>query len=1031
VVKKGKKPMSRKSAKTIVRELVAKFKANSETYVSKTSGYNETQGRTDFITPFLEAFGWNVRNGLNLPEDQRDVIEEASVEVGEERFNKKPDYELRVARQRKLFVEAKKPSTCIESDSHAAFQTRRYGFSASMPISILTNFEHLAVYDCITAPRSTDNALHCRQILFHFSEYETRFDELYDLFSREYILSGAFDKRFKVRPQYRGTYQFDALFLQQVRSWRLRLAEDIAEKNANITGSFLSYATQRFLTRLIFLRICEDRDIEKYETLKNLTGKGVYQAFKEYLKNADATYNSGLFSSAGDQSLGLKVGDAVLDSIISELYYPKSAYTFAVIEPGILGEIYELLLGETLQIGPKRKVRVILKPEVKASGGVYATPQYIVENIIKKTICTQIKGRSLSNLSNYSAADIACGSGIFLLVAYQSLLDYYREMYIRDGAKKHVGPRLCEASMGRLELTLQERRKILLKHIYGVDIDEQAVEVARFSLLLKLIERETADSLKAFVLSNNSPSLPSLDSNILHGNSLVSGKNLKDVYRKTASDLVPKIFPFEWELAFPFIKRRGGFSSIIGNPPYIRIQNMVGYSPEEVKIYRDRRCGYATATTDNFDKYALFVERAVNLLEPSGVLGFIVPNKFFTIKNGSQLRKLLSSGRHIADVVHFGAQQVFGTRALNYTCIIIATKAPSPMLRVERVSDLALWRYGHQGAVRMHKSTDLTEMPWRFAADEVEMVLSRIRVNNPKILDTVAEIFVGVQTSADKIYVIQPTGREKGYVTFMDQKGEKRKIEKDILYPFLHDVKIVPFGTPKANKFIIWPYQIMEGKMTVLTATELRVNYPFAWKYLSKYASTLRKRNILGGKTSNRKWYQFGRAQSMDKFNSEKIIATVLSREPKYGIERKNAVISGGGNGPYYAIRPTKGNSYSIYFILAILCHPISEAIIRTKTSVFAGGYYSHGKQFLEDLPVPRVDFDSPREKKKHDAVVEKVKKLISLTNSSHSSMTPATHASIKKQILMLREDIELSLNMIYGLTTADSDIIRSVPIPE
>lgn len=435
--------MSREIAKGKVRDLVAKFTANATTYTSKTSSYNETQARSDFVTPFLESLGWDVGNTLSkLPEDQRHVIEEATVEVGAEKLNKKPDYELRVARQRKFFVEAKRPSTHIETDTDAAFQTRRYGFSASMPIAVLTNFAHLAVYDCLPAPLDTDEATICRLKLFHFTEYETRFDEIYDLLSREYVQSGAFDKRFKVKPAYRGTNQFDELFLEQVRSWRSRLAEDIVANNDNITGDFLTFATQRFLTRLIFLRICEDRDIEKYEALKRLAGAGAYEALKARLKEADATYDSGLFRTIGDHSLDLKISDKVLGEIINELYYPKSAYTFSVIEPGILGEVYELLLGEALQIRPGKKVETVLKPEAKASGGVCATPQFIVENTVEKTIRSQIPSKTPKQLEKFTVADIACGSGIFLLVAYQALLDHYRNWYVKDGAPKHIGQRL-------------------------------------------------------------------------------------------------------------------------------------------------------------------------------------------------------------------------------------------------------------------------------------------------------------------------------------------------------------------------------------------------------------------------------------------------------------------------------------------------------------------------------------------------------------------------------------------------------------
>lgn len=1023
--------MIREIAKSKVRELVAKFAANVATYSSNTSNYNETQARTDFITPLLEALGWDVRNSANLPEDQRDVIEEATVEVGEEKLNKKPDYELRVARQRKMFFEAKRPSTHVEIDTDAVFQTRRYGFSASMPIAVLTNFERLAVYDCIPAPQNTHEAGICRLKLFHYTEYETRFDEIYDLLSREYVHSGAFDRRFKVKAAYRGTNQFDELFLKQIRSWRLRLAEDIVSNNEKITGEFLTYATQRFLTRLVFLRICEDRDIEKYEALKQLTGAGAYEALRTHLRAADDTYDSGLFRSTGDQSLDLKISDGVLDEIITELYYPKSVYTFAVIEPGILGEVYELLLGEVLEIRPRRKVETVPKPEVKASGGVCATPQFIVEQIVEKTIRTQVKGKTPKQLENFTVADIACGSGIFLLVAYQALLDHYRDWYVQDGVAKHKGQRLYEAANGRLELTLEERRRILVQHVYGVDIDEQAVEVARFSLLLKLIERETADSIKAYMVSHNMPALPSLDKNIQHGNSLITSKTLQDVYPTNATALVPKVVPFDWMTAFPFFRACGGFSAIVGNPPYIRIQNMVGYSPEEVKIYRDKKFGYATANTDNFDKYELFTERAINLLEPKGVLGFIIPNKFFTIKNGINLRRFLASGNHVSEIVHFGAQQVFGTKASNYTCIIIAAKSPALNVSVERVTDLSTWRYGHQEDVSTFSSSELSALPWRFASDEVNGLIGRVRVANPTFLSSIADIFVGIQTSADDIYVVAPKNETKGYVTFVDVNGDERRIERSILCHFLHDVQVAPFGTPMANKYVIWPYREVAGKMRVLDETEFRDKFPLTWKYLNDFKAILVKRSILGGSAKNKKWYQFGRAQSLDKFDSEKIIAQVLSLEPRYGYESENVVISGGGNGPYYAIQPHPGVPYSIFYILAVLCHPLSEAIIRTKTSVFRGGYYSHGKQFLAELPVPPIDFGQSASVREHDSIVNEVKELIRLTDSSDGAMTPASQSIILKQIEMARSALESHLNKLFGLTVKDCDIVRSVPIPE
>lgn len=1023
--------MTREESKKQIQDLVRRYAPNAATYTNPSSAYNETQARTDFITPFLEALGWDVANRNGYPEDQRDVIEEATVEVGPEKLSKKPDYELRVARQRKVFVEAKRPSKAIEAERDSAFQARRYGFSASMPISVLTNFEYVAIYDCIPAPDISDEAAVCRLDLIHFSEYEAQFDKIYALLSRETVHSGVFDKRFKVRPAYRGTNQFDDLFLKQVRSWRIRLAEDIAARNPTVDNGLLTFATQRFLTRLIFLRICEDRDIEKYESLKSITGAGAYAALKDHLAVADKVYDSGLFKSLGDPSLALEVGDEILGTIIAELYYPKSPYTFSVVEPGILGEVYELLLGEALELKPGGRVQAVEKPEVLASGGVCATPQFVVNRIVDDTIRARLTGHTLQSLQSYTVADISCGSGIFLIAAFQALLDHYRNFYVKDGLEKHAGFRLYDAGNARWELTLEERRRVLVQHIFGVDIDDQAVEVARFSLLLKLIENETSDSIKAYITRHKTPALPALDSNIQHGNSLVTSAALKSTYPKKATALIPKVIPLDWEIAFPRVFETGGFSTLVGNPPYIRIQNMVGYSPEEVEIYRNKAVGYAAAQTDNFDKYELFTERALSLLAPDGVLGFIIPNKFFTITFGAKLRRLLTSGRHICEIVHFGAQQVFGTKASNYTCILVASKAACAEVLLERVTDLRTWRYGRPGEKRKIPSTDLGTEPWRFASEEAERVFDRVRRDHPTSLEAVAEIFVGAQTSADKIYVITPIRRAGAVIAFKDVNGDTRLIEKEILRPFLLDAQIVPFGTPRPNTMLIWPYRQQDGQMRIMSEAELRSDFPLAWDYLNEFKDQLSDRSILGGPKEARKWYQFGRAQSLEKFDSPKIVAQVLSLEPRYGLDGRNIVVTGGGNGPYYLIRPRESVPYSIFYILAVLCYSFSEAIIRSKPTIFRGGYYSHGKQFLAGLPVPKHDFHNPASLAEHDAIVAEVQKLITLTDSLRARLSPAQQAIAEKQIRMTRTQIESRLDALFGLNPAELDIVHAVPIPE
>ncbi len=673
------------TARARVADLVRSFQRNEADYLRAT--YNETQARTDFITPLLEAFGWDVHNIAGLPYALREVIEEATVEVGEERLAKKPDYALRLARQRKLFVEAKKPSVRIDRDRMPAFQSRRYGYSASMPIVVLTNFHYLAVYDCRPAPFENDEAHVARNLLIRYDEFDARFDEMWPLLSRQSVYSGHFDQIFSVDATRRGAQQFDDFFFDQVRRWRRSLAIDINANTPGLKSAELTYAVQLFLSRIVFLRICEDREIERYETLKRLPSVNTFDALMVELQRADAFYDSGLFRLLNDARLGIRISDEVLRDVIADLYYPQSPYTFAVVETEVLGEIYEQFLGEVITVSDGA-VEVVSTPEVREGGGVVPTPRYVADAIVGRALASVLNGKSPVDLSNLTGADICCGSGTLLLSFYESMLDYYLSRYLANNRSGYVGRTIYETTVGQWRLTFEEKRRILLTHVRGVDIDANAVEVTRFSLLLKMIEDETAEGLRDFVARNDIPALPSLDATIRCGNSLVSPDEWTSVHGAMSEVLREKINPFAWAMDFPREMGHGGFDLIFANPPYIRIQNMVAYSPEEVAFYRAHNSPYSTAHQDNFDKYALFIERGLSLLRPGGRLGVIVPNKFMTIQAGRTLRRLISTSRLLEEVVHFGVKPVFGRNIANYTCILVLDRQGRDFVRVEQVGKL-------------------------------------------------------------------------------------------------------------------------------------------------------------------------------------------------------------------------------------------------------------------------------------------------------------------------------------------------------
>jgi type I restriction-modification system DNA methylase subunit len=1010
----------REAARKRVADLVALFKNNEAERLDK--GYNETQARTDFITPMLVAFGWDVHNASGKSSLLRDVVEEATVEVGE-KLNKRPDYELRLAGQRKFFVEAKKPSVPIETNKEAAFQVRRYGYSAGFPVSVLTNFYRLAVYDTTHAPDPNDEASYARVMLVNYDEFEARFDELWPILSRHSIHSGEFDKRFAVPAKRGAGEQFDDLFLRQVRSWREILAKDIHENTPGLSTAELTYAVQVFLSRIIFLRICEDRDIEAYENLK---ARNTYALFMEELRRADAFYNSGLFRLLDDERLGIRISDGALQSIFEDLYYPKSPYTFAVVDTHVLGEIYEQFLGDEIRVDDG-VVSIVNRPDVRESDGVFPTPGYIADLIVAKALGPLLDGKSPAQLETLAVIDICCGSGIFLLSLYEMLMDHHLSWYLQNDPASHDGLRIFDSGAGQWRLTFAEKRRILLAHIRGVDIDSSAVEVAQFSLLLKLIERETKESLTHFATDSKQKPLPALDANLKSGNSLVSHEEWERAKGPMPAALLDKIRPFDWASEFPDEMARGGFDVVVGNPPYIRIQSMAAYSPEEVAYYHDENSPYLTARHDNFDKYALFVERSISLLTEQGRLGIITPHKFMTIHAGRALRQLIAGQRLLEEVVHFGVKQVFGSSS-NYTCILIVSRIGADVIRVEHPGPLEAWRYGGSGTIADIRAETLSDEPWQFASAETNSLIAKMRVAHPRELGQVAEIFVGVQTSADAIYIFTDVSDTPGALA-LNWSGQAWPIERDICRPCLLDGQLGAYEEVSANRWMIFPYVIdtdMKGRQSVelIPPERMEADFPNCFAYLNARRAELERRNIVGGRAGNQQFYQFGRSQSLAKFNSPKIVLPALSTDARYAYDEANVVATGGGNGPYYMLRARPDSGVSDKFLMAVLHHPFSEAIVRTHTSAFRGGYYSHGKQFIEHLPIP-IPTDEKRTK-----IEGMVNELIAAKKAVAEATLPARRILRERHAEVLTTRIEDEITTLFGLSSEEIEIVRLVEGP-
>ena len=1006
--------ISRKDAKKRIADLVKRYVKYRSDHLS--TAYNETQLRNDYLNKFLEILGWDVQNDQKLPYFLREVIQEESVEVSEEDeiTKKKPDYTLRIDGKRKYFFEAKKPSVNILTSDKSAFQVRCYGWNANLPVSAISNFENLIIYDCRFRPEVDDDVRVARLYKFDHEEYQTKFDEIFDLLSKESVLSGQFDTIFKVDDIPRGAEPFDEYFLEQIEKWREALATNLIKNNRDLSQSDLNYLVQQTINRIIFLRICEDRELEKYEDLKQIKD---YETLKNAFLDADKKYDSGLFDFIEDKlSLKVSLDDSVLISIFNELYYPQNPYAFSVVDPQVLGEIYELFLSKELIITKRKKISVQEKPEVVQSKGAVPTPQFIVDNIVDQTLVPLISGKSPNDISKLRIADIACGSGVFLLAAYDMLMNHHLEWYINNKPSKHK-EKIIKFSAGEWKLGLIERTRILQDNIFGVDIDFQSVEVTKFSLLLKALEDVSVEEVNDYLKKNKIPALPNINNNIQWGNSLVDSNYFNFNERIEPEGQLVEINPFDYEESFEEIFDNGGFDLIVGNPPYLRIQNIVKYSPLEVEYYSSKHSPYKSSKSDNYDKYYLFIERGLLLLKEDGFLGFIVPHKFMTIKAGKNLRDHLSSNCYLSKISHFGVNQIFEDRSATYTCILILKKAKNSKFEVEFVNNLSTWKHGKPGNLSEVSSGSISPAPWVLVPPEVNQIFERLQKENEATLGNVADIFVGVQTSADKIYIVKPTKVLKNYVRFIDMNGKEWKIEKSILRPCLLDVPLDCFGKPKYNAFMIFPYWIdKKGHAKLYTQKKMKTKFPECWAYLKSFRSNLENRSVQG--YTKQSWYRFGRSQSLTKFNDQpKLIWPVLSLETRYSYDDSNVVITGGGNGPYYALRPKPDSDLSIFYLLSILSHPVMESFIRARSSKFRGGYGSHGKQFLTNIPIREINFDKKVDAKLYKNIVDTAKTLISRVESFQSSTTPVKRSLFKRQITVQRKKLFKHIEKLYGFS--------------
>ncbi|CAN5202383.1 hypothetical protein BH20ACI1_BH20ACI1_27720 [soil metagenome] len=624
-----------------VKNLVQRFNANEKEYLS--ADYQEANVRQEFLDKFFVALGWDVYHERQTNPYQREVRIEKSIKV--EGRGKRADYAFFLApnfQQTRFIAEAKKPIHNLENRDYC-FQALRYGWNSNTPLAILTDFDRLFILDSRYKP-SIETAVSRIYKRFRYTDFadEEKFRELYFLFSRQAVADDSIEKYvadFLKGAKKKGkqivstqVQPVDEVFLKELDEQREKLAKSFKNRNPNLDGEELTEIIQRTLDRLVFIRFLEDKLVEANELINSFGAKSnsAWQDFTNESVRLNKIYNGIIFKphSILDKP-NFAPDERAFEDTRDWISARNSAYDFNTIPIHILGSIYERFLGKTI-VATDKRARIEEKPEVRKAGGVYYTPEYIVRYIVENTIGKLIENKKPEEIAEMRFADIACGSGSFLLGVFDFLIQYHVKYFSenktrRDKAIKEGIAR--ENADGVLQLTIPYKKEILLNNIYGVDLDAQAVEVAQLSLYLKLLEEETTHTAQ-LLTGLREQLLPSLDKNIVFGNSLID----EDIMEGMLFDFkdLKRIKPMNFARTFPKVFKDGGFDAIVGNPPY-------GASLTEItRQYLKKNFNIGTT-----DTAALMMIQAINITKEKARIGFIVPKSFAYSSTWEKTRKLL------------------------------------------------------------------------------------------------------------------------------------------------------------------------------------------------------------------------------------------------------------------------------------------------------------------------------------------------------------------------------------------------------
>lgn len=935
--------MDRQESKKQLGALIQKY--NSTTRKQDHKNISEETIRT-WLNEMLGIFGWNVQDSSQVLQERvlDSYLRQKLKSI--DSTHTRPDYILKNGLNIKSFLDAKSLDVNIFTDKEAAFQIRSYGWSANISCAFISNFEQFSIYETKDAPSTLDDAKKYALYQFNIDDYLDNFDILYEHLSRNLVCANNLEILYKDTDLH-GKTPLDESFACTLQQFRCSIAGDIYANNTSLitTNEMLNYYTQVVLDRIIFIRVCEAKGIEKTDLLKTFCNdeKGFWSCFKSSCYMEFYNHYDGTLFDRDESFERLRISDEILTNFVEQLYYPYP-YKFDIIPVKIIANIYEKFL-ETQLIIKNGIVHSEIKPEYIKTNGAVPTPEYIVDMICKQTIKLN-SVNSIDELLKIKILDPCCGSGVFLVSCYELLADRFIHIIKENSFDSEKYKEWFTKEDNKFYLTIDGRRNLIIHCLYGIDSDDIALEVAKMSLALKVVDGSESccwEKIGAYC----EKILQDISRNIKLGNTLVSDQT------NFTPDEIEKIKPLNMQKAFEEVfAKENGFNFIVGNPPYV-----------ETKFYKADNPimhSYLSKKYKSFEKKAdlavLFLERALQLLAEKGRVGFIIQKRWFKAEYGRAIRNIISENFYLDTLLDFSANNLFKGKQ-TYVAILILEKNKKmnfnyQLLNADKELVKKLFENCNDNGSFENSNFISLPMPandsiWSFENYEITALRNTL-AEKFGLLEEFPRLSIhdGIQALWKKAYHLKNVEFNGNKAVGYNGLKEKVVIEKDILRGVIYNREFYAFKKLAPDAYCIFPYY--GASNNEIPIDELKTVFPLAYKYLSEHEEIIRA-NVEC--PDNKPWYAFTREHNHALYSVPKIILPMTARDTIATYVSDEGLYMDNSNVWFITV---EGADDSLMKALTSLINStVFSVLAKSGANPQLNGYYKLNKQFLRPIPMP------------------------------------------------------------------------------